>query len=607
MPTPANPTEVARETLKLLASRRIAPTPENYRRIYHELSGESAQPGAPEAVEENLGKVLDSLGKDAPALAPKLKSLARSLEGRDWDGVRNALETLGKSGGADDGNWPELIRELLRQWDLKQAGLTAPRKKEALERVLINFGRNPAELQTKLRALTKAWADGAAGPPDIEVAVSAQAEPEAAPVDRRGAPVNIAAPQEVPAMLAELLAQAILQGVLPHIGHLPALAAQAQRLAEQARTARTPDAFASLSKNTRQFWIQVELQTQADSDLLAGLLRLLRLVVDNISELLLDDQWLRGQLTVVQDIISKPLDARVIADAEKRFKEVIFKQGTLKHSLNEAKTTLKTLVTVFIERIGALTESTGGYSEKIERYAEVLSGTEDIATLNKVLQDILADTRSLHLDMVRSHDELVSARKQVEAAEERIKRLETELGEVSELVYQDYLTGTLNRRGMEDAFEREFARAERHGMPVSIALLDVDHFKRLNDTYGHEAGDQALIHLANVVKEILRPTDTVARYGGEEFVIILPDTAADNAVKIMTRLQRELTKRFFLHDNNRILITFSAGVTQREGQESSDAMIARADGALYRAKQTGRNRVLLAQAGDSAPSSTPAS
>jgi diguanylate cyclase len=605
MPPPVNPTEIARETLKLLAGRRVAPTPENYRRIYQELSGESPQPVAPEDVEENLGKVLDSIAKDSPALAPRLKSLAKGLEGRDWDGVRSALETLGK--GTDEGNWPELIRELLRQWDLKQAGLTTPRKKEALERVLINFGRNPAELQTKLRALTKAWAEGVAGPPDIEVAVAPQAETEAAPIDRRGAPVNVATPEEVPAMLADLLAQAILQGVLPHIGHLPALAAQAQRLAEQARAARKPDAFAALSKATRQFWIQVELQTQADSDLLAGLLRLLRLVVDNITELLLDDQWLRGQLTVVQDIISKPLDARVISDAEKRFKEVIFKQGTLKHSLNEAKTTLKTLVTVFIERIGALTESTGGYGQKIERYAEVLSSTEDISTLNQVLQDILADTRSLHLDMVRSHDELVSARKQVEAAEERIKTLEAELGEVSELVYQDYLTGTLNRRGMEDAFEREFARAERHGIPLSIALLDVDHFKRLNDTYGHEAGDQALIHLAKVVKEILRPTDTVARYGGEEFVIILPDTAADNAVKIMTRLQRELTKRFFLHDNNRILITFSAGVTEREGQESSDAMIARADGALYRAKQTGRNRVLLAQPGDAAPDVAPAS
>lgn len=607
MPPPSNPTELARETFKLLATRRIAPTPENYQRIYHELSGEPPQ-NAGKEFEENLGKVLDGLGRKTPHLAPKLTPLAKSLETRDWEAFEQALESLGNTAPQTQENWAELVRDLIKQWDLKQAGLTSPRKKEALERVLINFGRNSVELHAKLSALTKAWMEGAAGPSDIEVVESAPLDTAPAPgtdtaveADRRGMPVNVASPDEIPGMLAELLAQALLQGVMPHVSHLPALADEAARLARQARNARLPDAFAALSKSLRQFWIQVELQTDADGEILDGLMRLLKLVIDNITELLLDDQWLRGQLAVVQDIISKPLDHRVIADAEARFKEVIFKQGTVKHSLNEAKATLKNLVTAFIERIGVLSENTGSYNKKLEGYTQMLGSTEDIPALNDILQNILADTKSLHLDMIRSHDELESARRQAESAEQRIKYLEAELGQISELVYQDHLTGTLNRRGMEDAFEREFARSERHGIPLSIALLDVDHFKRLNDTYGHDTGDQALIHLANVVKEILRPTDTVARYGGEEFVVILPNTADADAVSIMTRLQRELTKRFFLHDNERILITFSAGVTQREGQETSDAMIARADGALYRAKQTGRNRVLLANPGESGP------
>ncbi|MEO1767586.1 GGDEF domain-containing protein [Thiobacter aerophilum] len=591
MPPASNPTELARETLKQLAARRIAPTPENYQRIYRELAGTAPETAAAEGVEENLARILESLGSQLPAQAPRLRQLAQAVEARDWETFGSTLGSLVKPQEEAPANWAEIIRELIRQWDLKQLGLTTPRKKEALERVLINFGRNPTVLAQKLAALTRVWAEGASGPSDIKLAPPI---PEV-PIDRRGAPINVPLVEELPALLAELLAQALREGVLPRLGHVPRLAAQAERLAEQARNARTPEDFAILSQALRQFWIQLELQTEAEAGVLDGLMRLLRLVIENISELLLDDQWLRGQLTVVQDIISRPLNARVIADAEKRFKEVIFKQGTLKHSLNEAKTTLKNLVTVFIERITEMSESTGGYRKKIERYTEILSGTEDLPTLNQILQDILADTRSMHLDMVRSHDELVAARQQVEAAEARIKQLEAELGEISELVYQDYLTGTLNRRGLEDAFEREFARAERHGLPVSIALLDVDHFKRLNDTYGHEAGDQALVHLAKVVKDILRPTDVVARYGGEEFVIILPDTTAEDAVKIMTRLQRNLTKHFFLHDNQRILITFSAGVAQREGRESAESMIARADEALYRAKQAGRNRVFLAK------------
>ena len=119
--------------------------------------------------------------------------------------------------------------------------------------------------------------------------------------------------------------------------------------------------------------------------------------------------------------------------------------------------------------------------------------------------------------------------------------------------------------------------------------------KKINDTFGHDVGDQALIHLSKVVQEILRPVDVVARYGGEEFVIILPDTNLNDGVSIMTRLQRDLTKRYFLHENEKLLITFSAGVAQRNADESAEAVIARADDALYRAKQSGRNRVLPAE------------
>jgi len=597
MPKFSNPSDIARETLKQLAARRMAPTPENYQRIYHEIAETAPESGNETTTE--IVNTLQNLGRTHPQSYNTLKNLSQALEQNDWKAFSLHFEALIAQQRSDQTGWADLVRELIKQWDLKQTGLTTPRKKDALERVLINFGKNPDELFTKLRSLVKAWNDGVSGPSDIALEEAAPEEAAAKPVpeDRIGAPLGpLVGAEEIPGMLSELLAKALLNGVMPRIAHFPELADRASTLAGQARDARDLERLNQFAQDIRQFWLELELRADADQAVLDGLMRLLRLLIDNITELLLDDQWLRGQLNIVQEIIASPLTPSIITEAEQRIKEVVFKQGTLKHSLNEAKASLKSLVTMFISRIGEMSESTGDYHVKIEKYVEKIGSTEDLPTINTILQDLISDTKSLHLDMVRSHEDLLNARRQAEAAEQKMHELEVELGQVSELIYQDHLTGMLNRRGMDEAFVREFARAKRGQTAISVALLDIDHFKKINDTFGHEVGDQALVHLASVVKEILRPVDVVARYGGEEFVIILPDTAEADGVKIMTRLQRDLTKRYFLHENEKLLITFSAGVAQRSGEESAEALIARADNALYRAKQAGRNRVFAAEA-----------
>jgi diguanylate cyclase len=597
----SNPSEIARETLKQLATRRIAPTPENYQRIYHEIAETTPESGGES--EKEIVNALQNLGRAHPQSNSALRNITQSLEQHDWKAFNLHFEALIAQKRSEQTGWADLVRDLIKQWDLKQTGLTTPRKKEALERVLINFGKNPEELFNKLRGLVKSWNDGVSAPSDMALedappeAAPAKAAPPQAPEDRLGVPLGpVLGAEEMPGLLSDLLAKALLHGVLPRIAHFPELANRATALAAQARGANDLERLNQFTQDIRQFWIELELRADADQAVLDGLMRLLRLLIDNITELLLDDQWLRGQLNIVQEIIGSPLTPTVITDAEQRIKEVVFKQGTLKHSLNEAKASLKSLVTMFISRIGEMSQSTGDYHVKIEKYVEKIGTTEDLPTINTILQDLISDTKSLHLDMVRSHEELQHARRQAEVAEQKMHALEAELGQVSELIYQDHLTGTLNRRGMDEAFMREFARAKRGQTPISVALLDIDHFKKINDTFGHDVGDQALIHLSGVVKEILRPMDVVARYGGEEFVIILPDTIESDGVNIMTRLQRDLTKRYFLHENEKLLITFSAGVAQRSGEESPEAMIARADGALYRAKQAGRNRVFAAEA-----------
>lgn len=595
------PNDIARETLKMLATRRLTPTPDNYRRIYSEIAGSSF-------VDEGSAwrKLLQNLSQSGLLKPMLLKKIEKSLEASDsiaLDAALAELRGVKKPDEEETPRWGELVRDLVKQWELKQSGLNTAKKKAALDRVLINFGSKAEVLYPKLQALVKAWSESRVTPTGIPTEGSADASGNK-PSETAGFSEDKAAGSEsavqgvdssdIRQQLQEVVAQTILMGVIPRISLFADLTEEATRLAESARAASDEVTLTALSKNLKQFWIKLALRNESDVEVLEGLLRLIRLLTDNIGELVVDDQWLHGQLAVLQDIISQPMTPRTIYDAEQSFKAVLYKQGVLKHSLDEAKATLKSMLATFIDQLGIMSESTSGYHAKIEEYADAIGHTDDIHQINKILDHLLKDTKGMQLDILRSRDELVTARLQVEAAEKRIQQLESELDAASELVKQDHLTGALNRRGMDDVFEQELARAERMGQPLAVAVMDIDFFKRLNDSYGHEAGDTALVHLVQVVKDVIRPTDSIARFGGEEFVIILPNTDLDFASEVMVRVQRELTKRFFLHNNQRLLMTFSGGVALRKKGESAEAVIARADNAMYRAKESGRNRVFTA-------------
>lgn len=585
-----SPSDLARETLKTLASRKTPPTPANYAKIYSEISGEASEEDS--GAEKVLRGIADRI-ENTPKFTSVSSALRRVIGSGDWEQCLKEIEKiLPKAGGSDAvQSWADLIRDLLRQLETTHKGLTVSRKKEALENVLSRFAANPEALFEKLSGLIKSWKEQlvAIGAIEMEPATSAAVAPATiSAISSASIPGSNA---EMLDRLSELLAQA-LESIL---STLPDLSQHVQNLASQVRSSKTPELFAALEKQLRQFWIKVELHAGDNAKIHDGLVRLLRLLVENIGEMVEDEDWLFGQIAILQDIIDKPMDRRAIADAERSLRNAVIKQGMLKQSLNDAKSTLKTLMTSFIDRLVEITESTGEYHQKIEGYSKKIGKTNNITELSHLLEDIMQDTRIIQTSALRSHEELIGTRKQVDEAQAKIKELEQELNQVSELVQQDQLTGALNRRGMDAAFEREATRADRSHHPVCVALLDIDNFKRLNDTLGHQAGDQALVHLSSVIKETLRPSDSVARYGGEEFVIILPEVGLEEAAAAIERLQRELTKKFFLHENDRVLVTFSAGVAQRAPEESQEDVIGRADKAMYEAKKTGKNRVVVAK------------
>ena len=160
---------------------------------------------------------------------------------------------------------------------------------------------------------------------------------------------------------------------------------------------------------------------------------------------------------------------------------------------------------------------------------------------------------------------------------------------------EDVLTGTLNRRAFEEAAAAEWSRATRHDLPLSILVIDLDHFKALNDTHGHEAGDAWLKVFAELTGNLLRHEDLLCRYGGEEFVVLLPQTRLDAALQAAERIRRMIEGHRLAHGTAAVAVTVSIGVAARGGEyKTLKTIIAAADRALYRAKAAGRNRTMTA-------------
>lgn len=169
-------------------------------------------------------------------------------------------------------------------------------------------------------------------------------------------------------------------------------------------------------------------------------------------------------------------------------------------------------------------------------------------------------------------------------------------GQLLELASTDSLTGLSNRRAFFASMEQILALSSRHLRPVTIMLADIDHFKDVNDTYGHQAGDAVLRHVADLIRKTLRTSDIAARVGGEEFALLLPETGRAGAFRMADRLRLAIAGNTCIHRNHAIPITISFGLACLEAHDSGDApscdeFLRAADAALYESKRAGRNRV----------------
>lgn len=239
---------------------------------------------------------------------------------------------------------------------------------------------------------------------------------------------------------------------------------------------------------------------------------------------------------------------------------------------------------------------------QVKQLNQEIATTTSIESLKIVVADHIESLGSaiegmdwLQQQTEQRQQEIVDVQTSIDSLEQQNKELRIALREQREKALMDALTGLPNRQAYNERSHAEFSRWLRYQRPLSIAVVDVDHFKGFNDTYGHQTGDRVLKIIAKLLSQRLREVDYVARYGGEEFVVLLPETEAKDAVAVLDQCREALAKSPFKFKDQPVQITASFGIAQFSEGDTVESVFHRADQALYQAKAEGRNRVTLAQ------------
>lgn len=609
------PAQLAKAALQRLAQARLEPTPENYARAYAIEAGAepaaAANGGVPERIQQLMSKLI-SLALPSGGTRQELQAALR--EQRLDELQRQVDKLLDVAGPAAQAEALSLaIERLVRGLERGSKHWTLARKKDGIFRALELSRSDSGKLIKRLAQLVASWdkdsddsgvetEDG--GTPSQFFADSAFAETGfrdssgfgelsrtglrddgTAAADARehwaaiGDDLNgtvrhaLRSPQTdatpADALVHEL---EVAQAELKTQGASPERAAQMAALCQRAR---------HLLDHRRHLF-----------DELGGLCRELGSSLVDLAE---DDSWARGQAEAMNNTLSQGLSGRGVRTVSELLAGTRERQRALREERSKARDALKGLIQRMLSELGELGQHTGRFQSSVGRYAEAIEQADSLESLAGTVREMVEETRSVQGLVAQTQARLTLEHDRAAALTQRVDELEGELRRLSNEVHTDQLTQVANRRGLIQAFGIEQARAERESTRVALALLDIDNFKKLNDSLGHHAGDIALKSLAERTQASLRPGDMVARYGGEEFVLMLPDTPLDEAQAVLVRLQRSLSSALFKHDGKDVFVTFSAGVTLYRPGETLEAALDRADVALYEAKHTGKNKACIAE------------
>ena len=586
----SNPAGWAKGALRRLAQSQQEPTPENYARAY---AAESGLPVAPGGVSAEAA----APAPDGAAWALVVERLVRHLDrpGQQWTPARrkDSLQRVLASSRSDTGRMLQRLQGLTTAWETDQPA----------EAVDLGLALERDQTAETLGAEDVCRADGAQQSARAAVSVdSVNADAGAWPVAAQALHRTVQAglPASDPRALA--LATEIAD----------ALAAVAQFIGGECKAADA-EPLESHLVNLQQLCERAQSLFAHRQHLVDELSALCRELAAGLTDLVEDDTWAHGQCASLQARLNPAGDpthgatanpnpnpsVRNVRAATELLAETRSRQQQVQLERRAAQTTLKNLLQRMIGQAGELGDQAGRYQQSLGQHAQAIAGADSLESLAGVVQAMLDDNQAVQRAVGATRERLDDDQAQAQVLQARVRELEAQLRRLADEAATDALTQVANRRGLGQAFESLVAApgsatGDAASTELAVGLLDIDNFKKLNDTLGHAAGDQALKALAAAVRERLRPVDHIARFGGEEFVVLLPGTSLAEAQQALTRLQRSLSAGLFMHEGKDVLVTFSAGVTTWRSGETLEAALERADEALYEAKRTGKNRTCVA-------------
>ena len=318
----------------------------------------------------------------------------------------------------------------------------------------------------------------------------------------------------------------------------------------------------------------------------ARIARLLLSFISGLSQSLPAEDSLHKQLNAMAAVIRKEVRISPTTELDKDVEDYFGRLILDQKFIDGEKDIVKTMVLEAVETIRAMMESSGNFDVSIGDFTEKIQAAETIQEILKVKDYLVIEMHKVREHSHTLHDELEKHRT---ATETLSKKLEE--SEARALV--DALTNVLNRNAYNLKIGELVHEYKRYKEEWALLVLDIDHFKKFNDTYGHKTGDKVLKSVAATVSNSIRVSDHIFRYGGEEFVVILGRINKETTKNLSEKIRREVERDYLVDGDNELKVTMSIGAAIITPEDTEASLFERADKALYQAKQNGRNQTLL--------------